>query len=121
MFSECDIQMISQDDTADVVSSTTDGQGNGFSEPFVPNPDVSNPTISYAIKAVNDEVKFFEFTAKVWNVNTIKVFVLDADNKPVAPINPRNVRICICKMHISFNLKDDYHIKSSFTLQLLSR
>ncbi|PJE77385.1 hypothetical protein CI610_03693 [invertebrate metagenome] len=84
--------MISQDDTTDVVSSTTDGNGNGLTEAFVPNSGVSKPTISYTIKAINDDVKFFRFSAKVWNVQTIQVFVLDSSNNPVAPINPREVR-----------------------------
>lgn len=109
MLPECDIQMISQDDSTDVVSQTTDGRGDGIEEPFVPNPDVSEPTITYTIKAINDDVKFFRFAAKVWNVQTIQVFVLDKNDKPVTPINPRKVRECDI-MHSSCGLGSGYFI-----------
>ncbi|XP_033761285.1 SCO-spondin-like isoform X2 [Pecten maximus] len=90
---ECDIQMISKDNSTEVVSSTTDGNGNGLTEAFVPNSNVSKPTISYTIKSTNDYVKFFQFSAKVWNVANIQVFVLDKNNHSVAPINPRTVSV----------------------------
>ncbi|XP_060080481.1 mucin-2-like [Ylistrum balloti] len=90
---ECDIQMISEDNTVDVVSNTKDGNGNGLEVAFVPNSGVLNPSITYMIKAINEEVKFVRFAAKVWNVMTIKVFVLDENNNAVAPINPKQVSL----------------------------
>ena len=93
IFAECDILEITQGETTDVVATTNDGDGDGFDTAFVVNTGNAPATITYTINAVNNEVKFMKFVAKVWNVQTIKVFVLDENNDEVAPINPRNVPV----------------------------
>jgi len=84
--------MISKDNTADVVSETTNGKGNGLDEPFIPNSGAVQPTISYTIKANNDDVKFVRVALTVTNVQTVKVYVVDTNNNVVAPINPKQVK-----------------------------
>ena len=92
--------MISKDNTADVEAETDDGSGNGLEEPFVPNPDIEEPTISYRIKAVNQEVKFVSVAFKATNVQTVKIIVVDSDNNYVAPFNPKEVNCDIILMYI---------------------
>lgn len=92
-FPECDIVEISNGNTADIVATSNGGDGDGIDSAFVPSNGNERPTITYTVRAVDNDVKFMRFVARVWDVKTIKVFVLDANNGAVSPFNPRDVPV----------------------------
>lgn len=103
LFSECaDLQIISKDDTTDVVFNTNSGTGNGLDVPFVPNPGTPQPSITYTIKSINGVVKFVKISITVRFIQTVKVFVLDTNDNAVAPINPKQVKCANRIMKWSF-------------------
>lgn len=78
-------------DSSDVIPNTDDGVGFGFDDAFVSNDGVSEPEISYTLRAVNADVRFYRFVGFVTNVVQIRVYVVDENQNAVSPINPKQV------------------------------
>ena len=87
---ECEKRTVDKD-SSDVIPKTDDGVGFGFDVAFVANDGVSEPEITYTLKAVNEDVRFYRFVGFVWNVVQIRVYVLDESENSVSPINPKQV------------------------------